>query len=337
MSRVEEALRRASRTEDAGQDAPDVQGGRVAKIELQATAAPAGAAIADYPAESLLTDVRHQGPVRESAAKVAMAPAVRRRRDGAAASRRPVPPSSVAARALRKLSETVQGKVVVDDETSAVSIEEYRRLAAALHGMQVERGIKTIMISSALPRDGKTLTTTNLALTLSESYKRRVLVVDADLRRPSIHEIFSLPNDRGLAEGLRESSASNLPVLEVSPTLAVLTAGIPDRAPMAGLTSERMKEVLAEASARFDWVLIDTPPIGLISDAQLLASLVDGVVLVVGAGSTDYKAIAHTLSQVGRECILGIVLNRVEQPSSARGYYHDYYRANELTGSGMTS
>jgi Mrp family chromosome partitioning ATPase len=142
-----------------------------------------------------------------------------------------------------------------------------------------------------------------------------------------MHEVFSLPNERGLAEGLREPISGALPVMEVSPTLAVLTAGVPDRAPMAGLTSDRMKDVLADASARFDWILLDTPPIGLISDAQLLSSLVDGVVLVIRASGTHYSAITQTIGQLGRERILGVVLNRVAAASSSRHYYHEYYGA----------
>jgi capsular exopolysaccharide synthesis family protein len=328
MSRVEEALKRAGRTDDRGAVGPQVRPGDVATTDRQPSS---GTTIADYPCESPRPDFPREAPAPEHAPKGPVAT----RRAEPVHTKRPAAASSVTARVLRRLSEAVDGKVVIDQATSAVSIEEYRRLAATLHGLQVQSGIKTVIISSALPRDGKTLTTTNLALTLSESYKLRVLVIDADLRRPSIHEVFSLPNHRGLAEGLRESDSASLPALEVSPTLAVLTAGIPDRAPMAGLTSQRMKELLAEASARFDWVLLDTPPIGLISDAQLLASLVDGVILVVGAGSTDYRAITHTVSQLGRERIIGVVLNRVVGTSTAEGYYHDYYRADHSSGTGM--
>jgi len=329
MSRVEEALRRAGRTEDVGRGDTLGPPETVAKTDRQS---PFAATVSDYPRESVRAEFPHEVSVREQAAKPVPARPVLRRPDPAPS--RVATPTSVAARAVRRLNEALKGKVVVDSETSAVSVEEYRRLAATLHGLQVESGIKTIMISSALPRDGKTLTTTNLALTLSESYKRRVLVIDADLRRPSIHNVFRLPNDQGLAEGLRETGKGSLPVLEVSPTLAVLTAGMPDRAPMAGLTSERMKELLDEASARFDWILLDTAPIGLIADAQLLASLVDGVILVVGAGSTDYRAITQTVNQLGRDRFIGVVLNRVTAPSSSNSYYHDYYRTTESSGTG---
>jgi capsular exopolysaccharide synthesis family protein len=219
---------------------------------------------------------------------------------------------------------SIEGKVVVDREASPVSVEQYRRLAATFHGLQVNSDLRTVLVSSALPRDGKTLTTTNLALTLSESYKRRVLVIDADLRRPSLHSVFGLENEIGLADGLR-SAEGHVSVFQVSSTLAVLPAGTPDRSPMAGLTSDRMAAILKAASTQFDWILLDSPPIGLISDARLLADLVDGVLLVVGAGSTDHAAISKTVQELGRERIVGVVLNRVRTEVSSAGHYDDYY------------
>jgi capsular exopolysaccharide synthesis family protein len=195
--------------------------------------------------------------------------------------------------------------------------------------MQTHSGLKTLMISSALPRDGKTLTSTNLALTLSESYKRRVLLIDADLRKPSLHALFRLPNARGLAEGLRSEASGTLPLIEVTSRLTILPAGAPDHTPMAGLTSERMRAVLREASGRFDWVLIDTAPIGLISDASLLADQVDGVLLVIGAGSTDYQAVKRTVNEIGRDKILGVVLNRVSEEHAPHSYYQYYHSAEQ--------
>jgi len=318
MSRVEEALNRARGkvrivsgaharggdltvfTREDPTEAPAV----VYPPEEPAAAQPAPAPVVAIPASRPAA-----APVQPPSAPAAVPPADRGR----------------SAAPAFQLSEAVQGKVVISRDTSPISVEQYRRLAATLHGLQVSAGLRTIMISSALPRDGKTLTTTNLALTLSESYSKRVLVIDADLRRPSIHEVFGLENRVGLAEGLEAGATGSLVVTEVSPTLTVLTAGTPDRHPMAGLTSERMAAIVKEAASRFDWVLLDTPPIGLISDAQLLSGLVDGVLLVVAAGSTDHIAVSKTVKALGRERILGVVLNRVEQQISSNSHYEDYY------------
>ena len=203
------------------------------------------------------------------------------------------------------------------------SVEQYRRLAARLHLAQAERGTKVVMISSALPGEGKTLTAANVALTLSHSYKRRVLLIDGDLRKPWIHELFSVPNVSGLNDGVRSTAKRKVPLIRWSETLTLLTAGRPDSDPMSVLSSDRMRQIVSEASAMFDWVIIDTPPVGLLSDANLLAAIVDTILLVVQAGRTPYHEINKVVQTLGRESIFGIVLNKVQQKSGHP--YDEYY------------
>ena len=205
----------------------------------------------------------------------------------------------------------------------AKSVEQYRRLAARLHLAQAERGTKVVMISSALPGEGKTLTAANVALTLSHSYKRRVLLIDGDLRKPWIHELFSVPNVSGLNDGVRSTVNRKVPLIRWSESLTLLTAGRPDSDPMSVLSSDRMRQIVSEASAMFDWVIIDTPPVGLLSDANLLAAIVDTVVLVVQAGRTPFHEINKAVQTLGRESIFGIVLNKVPQTSGHA--YDEYY------------
>lgn len=246
---------------------------------------------------------------------------------------RPVSAQIVAPRAGRRghlggFAADLEGKLVVAPHTDQISVEQYRRLAATLHDLHVDRSVRTLMITSAAPREGKTLTTTNLALTLSESYNFRVLLIDADLRRPSIHEVFGIPNATGLGDALRSEHAV-LSTVEVSPHLTVLPAGRAIEDPMAGLTSNRMRALIHEAVTKFDWVLLDTPPIGLMSDANLLARLADGVLFVIGAGVTPYKVVNRAIAEIGPERIIGTVLNRADATSMAsNGYYHAYYGAN---------
>ena len=219
---------------------------------------------------------------------------------------------------------SLEGRVVTSHETSPVSVEQYRRLAVALIAAQAERGMKTLMVSSAVPHEGKTLTIANLAVTLSESYARSVLLIDADLRRPCIHELFGLPNVRGLADALR----SDVPVepVQISPTLSVLPAGPSDDTAMAGLSSDRMRALVAEAASRFDWVLVDTPPVGLLSDANLVARVTDGVLFVIAAGSTPYQLVQRGIDEMGADRVIGTVLNRVnEKVLGSRSYYGRYY------------
>ena len=216
-----------------------------------------------------------------------------------------------------------QGKLVGDRDLNPTSAEQYRRLGATLHGLQSERGLKTLMISSTVPQEGKTLTVANLALTLSDAYDRRVLVIDADLRRPTIHEVFGLPNATGLADVIRNGTG-NVPLIEVAPKLVVLTAGrITSAAPMAELASERLPALIKQVSPQFDWVLIDTPPTGVFPDARLVAKVADAVLFVIGAGLAPYDLVQRAIAELG-DLVIGTVLNRVDERSLMAA---DYYGA----------
>ncbi len=204
-----------------------------------------------------------------------------------------------------------------------IAVEQYRRLAGAVHELQLDQGLKTLMVTSALPNEGKTLTVANLALTLSEACSRRVLLIDADLRRPSVHEVLRLPNVRGLSDVLR-SERGEMPLVQVSEHLTVLPAGNLDQ-PMA-LTSDRMRVLLEQSAATYDWVLIDAAPVGFMPDAQLLARLTRAVLFVIAANSTPNQLVSRAIAQIGPECVIGTVLNCVEDNNiPAAAYYQEYY------------
>src|SRR5437867_516564 len=221
------------------------------------------------------------------------------------------------------------GKLVGTPGVPASCVEQYRKLAATLHHLQLERNARVLMISSAVPAEGKTLTAANLSLTLSESYGRRVLLIDADLRRPSLHQLFDLPNLTGLGDGLRSPTERLLPLVQVSRRLTILPAGRPDPDPMVGLTSSRMRRVLHEAAEVFDWVVVDTPPIGVLTDGRLLADMVDAALLVIRAGTSPFNLISRAVDALGRDRIAGVVLNglnpRDQQASGYYGYWYGYY------------
>jgi len=220
------------------------------------------------------------------------------------------------------------GKIVGTEGFSGAAQEQYRKLAAILHHAQVERGIKVIMTSSALPGEGKSLTAVNLALTLSESYHRRVLLIDADLRRPTVQRIFGIPPITGLNEGLKASEDRPMALTPVSERLFVLPAGRPEADPMSGLTSERMRRLIAQAASSFEWVIVDSPPVGLLPDASLLSAFVDGVLLVVRAGKAPFSLVKRTVESITHERILGVVMNAIDlaHDRNAGGYY-EYYGA----------
>ena len=218
------------------------------------------------------------------------------------------------------------GKLLGTEGFSGAALEQYRKLAATLHHAQNERGIRVIMTASALPGEGKSLTAINLALTLSESYRKRVLLIDADLRRPTVQRVFGLPPIGGLNEGLKLPDDRAMAVTQISEQLFVLPAGRPEADPMSGLTSNRMRRLITQAAAAFEWVLIDTPPVGLLPDASLLADFVDGVLLVVRAGKAPFALVKRTVEAISHDRILGVVMNAVDyaHDRNAGGYY-EYY------------
>jgi protein-tyrosine kinase len=221
------------------------------------------------------------------------------------------------------LIDVADTRLIVHAEADPVFVEQYRRLGAALHHVQVQRGIRTVMVTSAVAAEGKTLSATNLALSLSRSFQKRVLLVDGDMRKPSIHRLLQIENRIGLGDWLKRPSEP-WQAHTLSPTLSVMTGGNHDADPVALLTSGAWQRVLAEARDQFDWVVVDTSPIVLFPDAELFADGVDGCVLVVDAESTTSPAAVAAVAAIGASRILGVVLNRAEMSEIAVGYGYAY-------------
>jgi capsular exopolysaccharide synthesis family protein len=318
MGRVDEAFRRASAQPiERGADVGEIPSGRTGPVDHDVAAL----AREPYPLEAAEPLISDRTPAPSLAAeRPAPAPAATA---DVAPDPSPAPRQSIFARMNGRVSE----KVVIDTNILPASREQYRRLAATLHHAQADNGLRVVMVASAVQGEGKTLTSTNLALTLSESYQRQVLLVDADLRRPALHSIFAVDNSSGLSEGLLSRQQQRLPVRQLSPRLALLPAGRPNADPMAGLTSARMKRVIEEARASFDWVIVDTPPVVLLTDANLLSAMVDGVILVVRAGTTANDLVNRAIAAIGRERLLGVVLNGASETPQERYGYYNYYDA----------
>jgi len=305
MSRIDEALKRAS------------QGPLVGRIATRGTDASLRHAdeftLSDYPLENRNSHFRP-----DTLAPQPQPPATAR------VQVRPAPADLMADISQRT-------KLVVGATGNAAFLEQYRRLAATLHDAQVERGLKTVMVTSAVPKEGKTLTVINLALTLSESYGRRVLLIDADLRKPSVHEVLGIPNESGLGEVLRAERLEPV-IVSLSPRLSVLLAGRSNENPLAGLASPRMRKLLDEMSAKFDWVLLDAPPVGLLPDAQLLGRVAQAAIFVIRAGMTPYPVVERSIQELGRDCIIGTVLNGVQEDTLAVAEYYGHYYEQKTAG-----
>ncbi len=217
-------------------------------------------------------------------------------------------------------------RLAAAEATDSLLVEQFRRLAATLIQSQRTAPLKVVMVASAAPEEGKTLTALNLALVLSESFRRRVLLIDADLRRPKITELANVTVD-GLGDVVKALEHRKAPLIPVTDTLTLLPAGRPDPNPMSGLTSARMQELLQDAGATFDWVIVDTPPLGAAPDASLMCAMADAAVLVVRAHHTPFEAVQQAIEAIGRERIVGVVLNSVDRHSVPS--YGDYYFAHQ--------
>lgn len=211
-------------------------------------------------------------------------------------------------------------RCVTAPEADPVLVEQYRRLAAVMNNAQATNGVRLVMLTSAAEAEGKTSTALNLALVLSTSYQRRVLLIDADLRRPSLGGLLELSDVPGLGDALRAPADQKLSVIQMTPTFTLLPGGRPDPDPIRWLTSPRMRQILDEAAERFDWVILDSPPMGPAADAQFLSEMVDTVVFVVRAGRSHFAHVEKAVNAIGRERILGVILNGVEDVPGERYY-----------------
>ena len=304
MTRLSDALKRAAETTatpraTTAEPPPSAGGWQFAPVEtMYVPDEPPEVAEVPPPPDAIVADLAPAGPAPSA---VTEAP----------------PPRRI------KFVAADRDKLVVGEDPDAAVVEQYRHLAAAFHQAQKASGVRTVTVTSALPSEGKTLTATNLALTLSESYQRRVLLIDADLRRPRMREMFGLPASAGLTDALTSARGERLPVHQVTGNLWVLAAGrmVPD--PMSLLVSPSMKQLIDDARESFDWVIVDTPPIAILPDANLLSAMIDTALLVVSAQSTPYPMVQRAVEAIGAQRIIGVVLNRAEKIGPTGSY--DYY------------
>ncbi len=231
--------------------------------------------------------------------------------------------------ARRKKSETLNHNklVVFNDPKSPVS-EIYRTIRTNIQFSSFDKELKTITVTSSLEGEGKTTTLANLAVTLAQQNKR-VLIVDADLRRPKIHRIFELNNTEGLTELLIEMVKPERFIQETFvENLWVLPTGRIPPNPAELLGSSRMHSILKNLRGKFDYVLVDIPPVNVVTDGLLIANRMDGVVLVCEAGYATIEQVkrAKELLVNAKANILGVVLNNIPLDQTNYYYAHKHYQ-----------
>ena len=233
-------------------------------------------------------------------------------------------------------SETMQrARLMEFDGRSPVS-EAYRALRTALLLSAAGNPPKTILVTSVRMAEGKTTTATNTAIALAQ-LGASVLLLDCDLRKPSVHEVYGVARNTGLSTCLvRDVDISDVTLDLPSENLRMVAAGPIPPNPAELLSSERMKSLLGQLSCRYDHIVIDSPPLGSVTDAMILSTMVDGVLLVVHGGKNSRHAVqraCYELSAVGAR-IFGIVLNNVDlrREGDDDYYYYSYHYSYSAGG-----
>jgi capsular exopolysaccharide synthesis family protein len=222
-----------------------------------------------------------------------------------------------------KLANNVRHLITKLNPKSPIS-EQYRTVRTNIQFSSVDEEIRSLLVTSSGPSEGKSSTTANLAVVYAQQGKR-VLLIDADMRKPTMHYTFRLDNLRGLSnvlvgensmeEAVNQTDVENLDVMSCGP--------IPPN-PSELLASRKMETFLKEAKLSYDIVIFDTPPVLAVTDAQILANLVDGTILVVRSGETEIEPAqkAKEALQPAQAKLLGVVLNGREKQASNYYYYY---------------
>lgn len=212
---------------------------------------------------------------------------------------------------------------IVEKKPKSIPAESYRVLRTNIQYSSIDKKIERILVTSSEPGEGKSTTSGNLALTFAQDEKK-VLLIDCDLRKPSIHKKFKISNNLGLSNVILDKSKLSKALVKRSEYLDILPSGKVPPNPSELLGSKALEELLDELDDVYDVIILDTPPLHAVTDAQILSTKVDGVLLVVRAEKTKKDSVIaakESLKKVNAN-ILGAVLNGGE---SSRGKYYYYY------------
>jgi len=227
------------------------------------------------------------------------------------------------------------------------ALEQFRSLRSHIYQARNDNPLKTLLISSGMPSEGKSFVVANLAVSLARNSPDKILLIDGDLRHPSLHLLFGAPNEHGLSDYLagncewqavmQRCSASKSNGSNGAPDLSNLTfipTGTLHENASELIANPRINDLLAEAAASFDWILIDSPPVLVFSDAVDLSRAVDAVLLVARGAVTTYQVAQRAQTMFANSRILGVVLNDIKNPPRQDSYYYYYYGKREAKKDG---
>jgi len=211
-------------------------------------------------------------------------------------------------------------------DESARGTEQFRTLRSRLYQMREKISLKKILVTSALPKEGKSFVAANLAQVLVKQHGRRVLLIDADLRVPSLHSVLGTASVPGLGDYLTGGS-DEFGVMQRGPmdNLFFIAGGRSEVQPAELLGNGRFKMLMQRLEPLFDWIIVDSPPAVPVSDGSQLANFCDGVLMVVRSNSTPYDTAQKARQEFLGKTLVGVVLNGISKSESYARYYYDVY------------
>lgn len=208
--------------------------------------------------------------------------------------------------------------------------EEFRSLRTRLNHLQTVQPLRTLVVTSASPAEGKSFTASNLAVTQSQIAGKRVLLADFDFRRPTLDKVFRIPTAPGITDYLMGKARVGEIISKIGDTnLYAMTAGGAVTNPLELLNLKECAALILGLRDSFDWVILDSPPLLFAADGNLLATMCDGTILVVRIGTTTFDSVTRALQSLCENNVLGVVVNgaRRSELYSKYSYYNDYYYA----------
>jgi capsular exopolysaccharide synthesis family protein len=211
-------------------------------------------------------------------------------------------------------------------DENAAGKEVFRTLRTRLYQVRAVQPLKVVLITSALPGEGKTFVTSNLAQSLIRQREKRVLLIDADLRVPALHVPLGAPLSPGLSDYLLgEMDEFSIMQRGHDENLFFIAAGKTIQNPNELLGTGKMERLLHRLAPIFDWILVDSPPTIPVSDTTILAKMCDGMLMVIRAGSTPFDLAQKACQEFHNRPLLGAVLNRADSTAGYGGYYYQGY------------
>jgi protein-tyrosine kinase len=304
MSRIHEALKKAEQ-ERAAQANPS-------------QTAPAPSSFAETPGAPMMGEVRPQGNVGGSVTEIPLTAGMPSFSGGFNLD------ALLSGCSPQPWNPDLSTMLFMNGNDNARGTEEFRTLRSRLYHAREKMPLKKVLITSAMPKEGKSFTASNLAQVLVRQHGRRVLLIDADLRNPRLHSMLGTTSSPGLADYLQGTS-DEIAIMRRGPieNFFFIPCGQENTDPSELVASERLRFLLQRVEPLFDWIIVDSPPAVLVSDASVLAKVCDGVLLVVRSNTTPADAALRARQEFPEESLLGVVLNGTKPAAPYSRYYYE--------------